>query len=44
LCDIEREHIKRVMEHTEGQKKKAAEILGIDVKTLYRKLKQYDIC
>lgn len=44
LCDIEREHIKKVMEHTEGQKKKASEILGIDVKTLYRKLKQYEIC
>lgn len=44
LCDLEREHIARVLSHTMGQKKKAAEILGIDVKTLYRKLKQYDIC
>lgn len=43
LCDMEKEHIARVLERTKGQKKKAAEILGIDVKTLYRKLKQYDI-
>lgn len=43
LCDIEKEHITRVLSHTTGQKKKAAEILGIDVKTLYRKLKQYGI-
>jgi DNA-binding NtrC family response regulator len=43
LCDLEREHIIRVLCHTAGQRKKAAEILGIDVKTLYRKLKQYGI-
>jgi DNA-binding NtrC family response regulator len=43
LCDLEKEHIARVLCHTMGQKKKAAGILGIDVKTLYRKLKQYDI-
>ncbi len=43
LCALEREHIVRVLEHTMGQKKKAAEILGIDVKTLYRKLKQYGL-
>lgn len=43
LCELEREHICRVLEHTMGHKKKAAEILGIDVKTLYRKLKQYEM-
>lgn len=43
LEELEREHILKVMDHTTGQKKKAAEILGIDVKTLYRKLKQYQI-
>jgi len=43
LEELEREHILKVLDHTTGKKKKAAEILGIDVKTLYRKLKQYQI-
>jgi DNA-binding NtrC family response regulator len=43
LADIEREHILRVLHEVGGQKKKAAEILGVDPKTLYRKLSHYGI-
>jgi DNA-binding NtrC family response regulator len=38
LSDAEDEHIKRVLAATGGNKTKAAEILGIERKTLYRKL------
>ncbi len=38
LADLERDHICRVLEFTQGNRQKAAEILGIDRKTLYRKL------
>jgi transcriptional regulator with PAS, ATPase and Fis domain len=41
LQDVEREHIARVLEHTGGNKKEAASILGIDRSTLYAKLKSY---
>jgi two-component system response regulator PilR (NtrC family) len=40
---MEREHILNVLRETDGQRKKAAEILGIDPKTLYRKLSIYGI-
>lgn len=43
LDELEREHIARVLDHTGGQKKKTAEILGIDIKTLYRKMKKYTL-
>jgi len=43
LEDMEREHILNVLRETDGQRKKAAEILGIDPKTLYRKLSIYGI-
>lgn len=43
LDDIEKRHIARVLAHTKGQKKKTADILGIDIKTLYRKIKKYDL-
>lgn len=42
LQRLEERHIKRVLEHTGGNKKKAAEILGIERCTLYAKLKSYD--
>ena len=42
LQNLEERHIKRVLEHTGGNKKKAAEILGIERCTLYAKLKSYD--
>ncbi len=40
---VERNHIKKIMGLTNGQKSKAAELLGIDRKTLYLKLKKYMI-
>ena len=43
LEDVEREHILQVLKEAGGQKAKAAEILGIDPKTLYRKLLSYGV-
>jgi transcriptional regulator with PAS, ATPase and Fis domain len=43
LEDVEKEHIMNVFRDVNGQKRKAAEILGIDPKTLYRKLSMYGI-
>lgn len=40
LSDIEIEHIKDVLDNVEGNKTKAAEILGIDRKTLREKMKK----
>jgi DNA-binding NtrC family response regulator len=40
LSGIEDEHIRRVLEATHGNKTRAAEILGIERKTLYRKLER----
>ena len=39
LRDLEQQHILRVLEHVSGNKKKAAEILGIERSTLYSRLK-----
>jgi DNA-binding NtrC family response regulator len=41
LADIEREYVHLALELTEGKKKEAADLLGIDRKTLYRKLEEY---
>jgi len=41
LDDLEREYIFLVLEETEGHKSRAAELLGIDRRTLYRKLRGY---
>ncbi len=43
LSDVECEHITAVMKEVGGNKKRAAEVLGIDRSTLYSKLKAYDI-
>ena len=43
LEDVQKKHIRKVLEHTGGNKKKAAEILGIERCTLYSKLKAFDI-
>jgi DNA-binding NtrC family response regulator len=43
LADVEREHIRSVLDQTGWQKKKAAEILGISRPTLDRKIKTYSL-
>jgi Nif-specific regulatory protein len=43
LSEIEREHIQRVLEHVQGNKVKAASLLGISRTTLYEKLKEYGL-
>jgi transcriptional regulator with GAF, ATPase, and Fis domain len=43
LEEIEKEHIERVLAHTGGNKKRAADILGIERCTLYAKLKFYGV-
>lgn len=43
LCTIEKLHIKKVLQHTNGNKTKAAELLGIGITTLYRKMDEYQI-
>ncbi|TAN41905.1 MAG: sigma-54-dependent Fis family transcriptional regulator [Nitrospirae bacterium] len=43
LEEIEKNHILAVIREAGGQKGKAAELLGIDPKTLYRKLRAYRI-
>jgi transcriptional regulator of acetoin/glycerol metabolism len=42
LSEVERQYILRVLEETEGNKAKAASILGISRETLYQKLKLYE--
>jgi DNA-binding NtrC family response regulator len=41
LRELEREYILRTLRRTKGNKKRAAELLGLDRKTLYRKLDEY---
>src|SRR5215468_6884366 len=41
LEELEREHIKRVLERVEGDKARAAQALGIHLSTLYRKVQRY---
>jgi DNA-binding NtrC family response regulator len=43
LEELEREYILKVLHHTQWQKKRASEILGINASTLYRKLLSYGI-
>jgi two-component system response regulator AtoC len=43
LDDVERETILQALAHCHGNKKKAAELLGIQRPTLYNKLKRYAI-
>ena len=43
LADVEREHIERVLREKEGNITKAAAALGIDRRTLQRKLRSYGI-
>ncbi len=43
LEEVEKEHILRVLKETGGRRGEAAEILGMDPKTLYRKMLSYGL-
>jgi DNA-binding NtrC family response regulator len=43
LCAVEREHIAEVLARVGGNKTKAAKILGLDRRSLYRRLEAYGI-
>ena len=43
LDELEKHHIKKVLEVTGGNRPKAAKILGVNVTTVYRKLEKYNI-
>jgi DNA-binding NtrC family response regulator len=42
LEELEREHILRVVKESDGNRERAAAILGISARTLYRKLREYE--
>ncbi len=41
--EMEKEAIRRTLEHTGGKRSEAAKLLGISVRTLQRKIKEYDL-
>jgi len=43
LNQVEKTHIEKVLQHTQGNKTRAAESLGIGLTTLYRKMEEYHI-
>lgn len=43
MAEIEREAIKAALAETKGNRRKAAEMLGIGERTMYRKLRDYEI-
>ena len=43
LREVEKEHIKKVLQHTKNNKTKTANLLGIGLTTLYRKIEEYQI-
>ena len=43
LADVERRHILAVYEHTGRNKRRASELLGISLRTLYNKLTEYNV-
>jgi DNA-binding NtrC family response regulator len=43
LSEMERRHIQHVLDATRGDRAQAAEILGINLSTVYRKIKRYGI-
>jgi DNA-binding NtrC family response regulator len=42
LQELERQHILRVLAETDGNRERAAAILGISARTLYRKIREYE--
>jgi two-component system, NtrC family, response regulator HydG len=42
-ADVEREHIRATLEHVQGNRARAARMMGIGERTLYRKLKEYGL-
>ncbi len=43
LAAMEKEHIRKVLAYTRGNKTKSAELLGIGLATLYRKIEEYGV-
>jgi len=43
LDELEKRHIKRVLEVTGGNRPKAAKILGVNVTTVYRKIEKFNL-
>ena len=43
MRDVERYYIQRALEITEGKREEAAALLGISQRTLYRKIKDFDL-
>ncbi|HTL12700.1 MAG TPA: helix-turn-helix domain-containing protein, partial [Bdellovibrionota bacterium] len=43
LAELERHYIGYVLAHTQGRKEEAAQILGVNRKTLYRKEREYGV-
>lgn len=43
LKEVEKAHIKKVLCYAKNNKTEAANLLGIGVATLYRKMKEYDL-
>ena len=43
LAELEKEAIRRTLQQTDGHRTKSAELLGISVRTLQRKLKELDL-
>ena len=41
LEELERDHMRRILNQVKGDKVKAAQILGIHLSTLYRKVQRY---
>jgi transcriptional regulator with PAS, ATPase and Fis domain len=43
LAEIEKESIRATLKHVENNKAKAAKILGVSKRTIFRKIKEYDL-
>jgi len=43
MAQVERDMIKKTLDHVDGNRKKAAQILGIGERTLYRKIQMYGL-